>query len=167
MDWTGGTYYEAWMVQTTSGTPMLYTWSPENIPGKEHCTCLPTNNISYLPEFLSLARSTTDGKIHEINSEQAVEWSVRDEILTNDTYEVFLSVKDSRIPLRTVWIDPMTSNDTTVEISDYTHFNPNRPDVSEFVPNSECLRVKCGGGDDGQGEGESHSTFHKRYRLNM
>ena len=141
-DYTGGTYYEAWFVQRPHDSPVIYTYSPDNIPGVNHCTCLPTNNISFLPEFLSLATATTDGKNHRIRGQNTQAWSERNEILTNDTYTAYINKQG--IPLRTIWIDPMKPiSDTTVETSDYTDFTVGVPSTKEFDPNQHCLKVAC------------------------
>ena len=142
-DYSNGDFYEAWFVQLKQG-PVIYTYSPNNIPGEEHCTCLPTDNSSYLPEFLSLTNATSDGETYIIDGEITFRWIVKGDLLPGDTYTAY--VTPAGIPVRTVWTDPMTKmDDVTVERADYLNFTTAKPTASEFVPNKHCLKVSCGG----------------------
>jgi hypothetical protein len=138
-DYSDGTYYESWFVQTSAGA-VIYTFSPDNIPGPTNCNCLPTNNISYLPEFLSLKGATNTGP-YTIRNQSTTSWAVHNELITNDTYTAY--VADDGVPLRIQWIDPLTASDNIVETSDYTHFIKDTPPSSEFVPSEQCLEVHC------------------------
>ena len=139
IDYSFGTYYEAWGLFNEQ---KIYTYSPENIPGPHHCTCLPASSESYLPEFYSLANAT----LKSINA-TLDEWVVRGEILSNDTYSVWVLANARNglaIPTRTLWVDPgPTKSDDTIEQSDYKFSHIGRSPDSEFKPNEGCLKVSC------------------------
>ena len=151
-DYSFGTFYEAWGLFNEQ---KIYTYSPENIPGPFHCTCLPSTSESYLPEFYSLANASLKSANSTIpgSQEKVNEWVVHGEILQNDTYSVWV-LANSRddnnigerdaIPVRTVWVDPgPTKAEDTVEQSDYRFIHIGNLPNSEFTPNEACLKVSC------------------------
>ena len=146
-DFSFGSYYEAWGLFDRP-SPVIYTYSPENIPGPTHCVCLPSSNLSYLPEFYSLARATPARSNASIDGQRVDEWTVRGEILSNDTYTAWVRADggdsgELAVPVRTLWIDPGPGGESTRERSDYSNVVVGTPPEWEFVPNSNCLNVSC------------------------
>ena len=145
-DFSFGTYYEAWGLFDRAA-PVIYTWSPQNLPGPNHCVCLPSSNLSYLPEFYSLERATLTRGNTSVRGVRVDEWTVRGELLTNDTYTAWVRASDDggevAVPVRTLWVDPGPDNKDTREQSDYGNVVLGVPPDSEFLPNKYCMKVKC------------------------
>ena len=143
-----GTYYEAWGLFNQQ---KIYTWSPENIPGPLHCTCLPTSTASYLPEFCSLKNASLESKNTTIpgHLERVDKWVVNNEILSKDTYSVWVMANTTKgrtaIPVRTLWVDPGPDRaDDIIERSDYKFVQiGDNFSESEFKPNESCLKASC------------------------
>ena len=116
---------------------MIYTYSPDNIPGPSHCVCLPSSNLSYLPEFYSLTRATLTHANASVDGQRVDEWTVRGEILDNDTYTAWMRADgdadggEVAVPVRTLWVDPVPGGEPTLERSDYSNVVVGAPPESK------------------------------------
>lgn len=146
MDYSHSTYYESWGLFDKK---VIYTWSPENIPNKYHCICLPASSESYLPEFYSLANATLVNSGMILHGQKVNEWKKRNVILENDTYTAFVLLNKTKgvsTPLRTIWKDPgMSVSQDTIETSDYEFYfiGDYKASDPEFIPNQSCMKVPC------------------------
>ena len=108
-------------------------------------------HVPFAPQQLQvcLGRATLTHANASIDGQRVDEWTVRGEILDNDTYTAWVRADgdadadgEVAVPVRTLWVDPVPGGEPTPERSDYSNM-VGAPPESEFVPNKHCQSISC------------------------